>query len=59
VRRAIHTLARSRQADKTQKICVNPLYPRHPLSMNPQIHLIIALVDVNQGRRWNIPGEGR
>ena len=40
---ALHTLARSRQADKNQKIGVNPLYPRHPRPMNPYIHLITAI----------------
>jgi len=44
---------------KTKKIGVNPLYQRHQHSMNPYTHLIIALMDVNQGRRWNLPGEGR
>src|SRR5262245_62482807 len=32
---AAHMLARSRQADETKKICVNPLNPRHPCSINP------------------------
>jgi hypothetical protein len=27
-----------------QKIGVNPLYPRHPRSMNPYIHLLTALI---------------
>src|SRR5215510_5687049 len=40
---ALHMLARSRQADKNQKVGANPLYPRHPRSKNPYIHLITAL----------------
>jgi hypothetical protein len=31
-------------AYKLKKIGVNPLYPRHPRSMNQYIHLIIALI---------------
>jgi hypothetical protein len=31
-------------ADKPKKIGVNPLYPRHPRSMNQYIHLITALI---------------
>src|SRR4030095_1583773 len=40
---ASHTLAHSRQADKNQKVGVNPLYPRHPRSLNQYIHLMTAL----------------
>jgi len=48
---ALHAPARSRQADKPKKIGVNPFYRRHPRSMNPYIHLIIALIDSDAGRR--------
>jgi hypothetical protein len=41
--KALHTLTCSRQADKNQKVGVNPLYPCHPRSLNPYIHLMTAL----------------
>src|SRR5262245_5874379 len=40
---ALHTPQRSSHGYKNQKVGVNPLYPHHPHSMNPYIHLMTAL----------------